>query len=403
MQKKIIALAIASAFVAPVAMAESSFYGSMDGGVRMQTYDDGTNPSYTTFSMKMGQYNTSRWGFKGVDDIGNGVKANVVVETSFVPAGVGANPDLNPTYYVANGNNGYSLVTAGGEPSLAQNNPFGLIFDRQATVGLESSTMGRFDMGWNYTASYDVIGTYDPMGYKFINTALAYTASDRARAGNVKYQIDVAGMHIIAEYDINDAFGGNVQQGNRAAQMGTGRAIGVTYAAAGFNVGAAYTTTDGDLVMGPMLSPNNKSTHFTVGGGYDFGAGKVSVGYAKKSMKFENYGNDANQTDMWIGGSFNVSSKAALSAAYYTRAYNDAMQQIGAVQAWTYAGMPGPMPAVAPGSADLKQNVVMLMGTYSLSKMSTLYVEYDSQDLKDGAMSAQVKASGFSAGLDVKF
>jgi hypothetical protein len=55
MQKKIIALAIASVFVAPVAMAESSFYGSMDGGVRMQSYDDGNSATEdtTTFSMKM--------------------------------------------------------------------------------------------------------------------------------------------------------------------------------------------------------------------------------------------------------------------------------------------------------------------------------------------------------------
>jgi predicted porin len=89
------------------------------------------------------------------------------------------------------------------------NNPFGLIFDRQATVGLESSTMGKFDMGWNYTTSYTVIQSYDPFNYKFNAIALAKGAADQDRAGNVIYQIKLGDINLMAEYDINNAYGGS--------------------------------------------------------------------------------------------------------------------------------------------------------------------------------------------------
>ena len=60
MQKKIIALAIAAAFAAPVAaMADVTMYGALDGGFRHQTNDSdsaaaGFKGTGTTDSMQMG-------------------------------------------------------------------------------------------------------------------------------------------------------------------------------------------------------------------------------------------------------------------------------------------------------------------------------------------------------------
>ena len=128
MQKNIIALAIAAACAAPVAaLADVTIYGSMDGGLRHQTNDAAA--AGTTDSMQMGQYNTARWGFKAVDDLGDGMKANVVLETSLAPGGVGANTDMTSGVQCCN------CVS----PSMQANpsNPFGLIFDRQATIGVE--------------------------------------------------------------------------------------------------------------------------------------------------------------------------------------------------------------------------------------------------------------------------
>jgi predicted porin len=84
---------------------------------------------------------------------------------------------------------------------------------------------------------------------------------------------------------------------------------------------------------------------------------------------------------MWVGGSYNVSGKTAVTAAY-NKASNSG----------DYLN-------------DNKTNVLMAMVTYSLSKKSTVYAEFDSQknDAGTGAVGAERKIQGLALGLDVKF
>lgn len=353
MQKKIIALAIVAAFAAPVAaQADSSFYGSMDGGLRHQTNEGAAG---TTDSMKMGQYNTSRWGFKGVDDLGDGMKANVSLETSFVPYGVGGNPDMN------------SAAPANFTGVNSTNNPFGLIFDRQATVGLEGG-FGKADMGWNYTTSYTVIQSYDPFNYKFNAIALAKGADQQDRAGNVTYSKALGDLTVMAEYQINNAYQ------SRQPTTGTGRAIGVTYAAGAINAGASYTTQEASA------GTDDANTHVTAGAGYNYGDGKVSVGYARKATKTT--ASDSTANNMWVGASFNMSPKMTVTAAYYNKATNTG----------------------AAGADDATTKTTIAMLTYAMSKKTTAYFEADRSVAKAAAAgSLDVVTSGFSAGLDVKF
>jgi predicted porin len=355
MQKKIIALAIAAAFAAPVAAtADSMFYGSMDGGLRHQSNEGAAG---TTDSMKMGQYNTSRWGFKGVDDLSDGMKANVVLETGFVPYGVGGNPDMN------------SAAPANFSGVNSTNNPFGLIFDRQATVGLEGG-WGKFDMGWNTTASYDLIKTYDPMDYKFVGIAKASGAAFAARAGNIRYSTKIDSLVVMAEYDIANGYQ------TRQPSTGTGRGAGFSYTMGDINFGAAYTAKEADV---QTVNYDNSATHVTAGGSYNYGAGKVSVGYAKKATKTTV--NDNTITDMFAGASYNMSDKAALTVAYYSRATNSG----------------------AANAADSTATTTMLQATYGLSKKTTLYVEADRNVTNAGGGATDVLMNGISAGLDVKF
>ena len=354
MQKKIIALAIAAAFAAPVAaMADSSFYGSMDGGLRHQT-NDTIAAGGTTDSMKMGQYNTARWGFKGVDDLGDGMKANVVLETGFTPYGVGGNPDMN------------SAAPANFSGVNSTNNPFGLIFDRQAQVGLEGG-FGKADMGWGYTTSYTVIQSYDPFNYKFNAIALAKGADQQDRAGNVTYSMQTGDVKVLAEYQIANGYQ------SRQPSTGTGRAIGATYASGPINAGFAYTAQEASVGV------DDSNTHMTVGAGYNYGDGKVSVGYAKKATKTA--ANDSTATNMWIGADYNMSAKMAVTGAYYSKAANTGVA----------------------GADDSTTKVTMAMVTYSLSKKTTTYFEADRKVTNAGGGAADAVTSGFSAGLDVKF
>jgi len=352
MQKKIIALAIAAAFAAPaVALADVTMYGSMDGGFRHQTNDAAS--AGTTDSMQMGQYNTARFGMKGSDDLGDGMKANVVLETSLAPPGVGSNTAIS----------GPQAVTS----DFSSANPFGLLFDRQATIGL-SGGWGSFDMGWNYTTSFKVIKSFDPFDYKYLGVAQAKTADYTDRTGNLTYTGKFGDVTVLAEYDVTNA------TKTTQPSTGAGRAVGVMYASGPINVGASYTAIESSV------GSDTPVTHVSLGGGFKFGDGKVSVGYAKKATKTT--ASDSTQADMWLGASYNVSSKIGATAAYYSRASNTG----------------------AAGASDSTSKVAMIGVTYNLSKATQLYLETDkTTTVAAAAGSPDVITTGTSFGLSTSF
>ncbi|MEW7981413.1 MAG: porin [Candidatus Sedimenticola endophacoides] len=72
MNKKIIALAVAAAFVAPAAMADTTLYGRIN--THVVSSDDGTNDEWDV------EDNASRIGVKGSEDLGNGMTAVYQIE-----------------------------------------------------------------------------------------------------------------------------------------------------------------------------------------------------------------------------------------------------------------------------------------------------------------------------------
>lgn len=370
MQKKMIALAIAAAFAAPVAMAGVDMYGSMDGGLRHQTNDAAT--AGTTDTMQMGQYNTARFGFKGTDDFGDGMKATVILETSLAPGGVGANPYTNTS----------SSTTA--QADWNSSNPFGLLFDRQATIGV-SGGWGSFDMGWNYTASFKTIKTYDPFDYKYLAIAGAKSSDYADRAGSMAYGGKFGDVSVIAEYYVNN--GNKAQDVSSSTAPGKGRALAVNYASGPINAGFAYTVVEPGLVMvtttttaGPGVTQNDGITHMTAGAGYNYGDGKVSVGYAKKNTKtLVAADSDATDTNMWLGATFKMSPKVELTGAYYSNTKNSGVA----------------------GALDTTKKTMMVGVTYALSKATTAYFEVDKATSNNGTVDSIV--SGTSFGLNTSF
>ncbi len=81
-----------------------------------------------------GGKNTSRWGLRGVEDLGGGLKAVFQLESG-----------IN----IANGQ--------------FDDGP-GAIFDRRATIGLKNR-FGQITLGRNFTTTYDYMLQFDPMGY----------------------------------------------------------------------------------------------------------------------------------------------------------------------------------------------------------------------------------------------
>jgi predicted porin len=185
-----------------------------------------------------------------------------------------------------------------------------------------------------------------------------------------------------------------VNNGDKAAQPqgGTGRALGVAYASGPINVGFAYTAIEADKAAGF----DNATTHMTAGAGYNFGDGKVSVGYAKNTIKASGAGNPAvaedTNTNMWLGASYNLSSKATVTAAYYKNAA---------------VALSAPTSTVAvpvPGSGnEATKNTVMVGVTYALSKATALYFEMDRAVSNAGGAAIDATTVGTAAGLSTSF
>ena len=329
MQKKIIALAIAAVFAAPVAMAETAnvnVYGAIDGGLRSVT-SNGT--TMNTFGS--GTYNSNRWGFKGSEDLGDGMKAIFGLEGGF-NTGTGA--------------------TAGG------------LFDRNATVGLEGG-FGKVELGRQLTVVYKTIGTYDPLGYKFINIAGAKTAAHGERYNNdISYTGKFDAVTVMAEYAMGDQTAGD----GRAST----NAVGAGFASGDINVGGAYSKTK-------PASPATLSeeTHFTVGAGFKFGDAKVSAGYAKNTVTpAGTTGSDTVNTYTFLGGNFKASSAVNVLAAYYRQVAN-------------------------AGGADTTTSTIVAAATYSLSKRTNMYVELDKKSVDNSVTTTD--SSGYSLGLATTF
>ena len=139
MKKSLVAFAILGAF-ASAASAQSSvvLYGIVDASVTHSTNQNALG--HKKMAMENGQLNSSRWGLKGTEDLGNGLKANFRLESSI----------------------GVDTGTAGSGSTL---------FDRNATVGLSSKEIGSVDFGRQNNLAHDALAPFDPMNSAFLSTA----------------------------------------------------------------------------------------------------------------------------------------------------------------------------------------------------------------------------------------
>ncbi|WP_284078233.1 MULTISPECIES: porin [Herbaspirillum] len=245
MNKKVIALALLG-LGASVAHAQSSvtIYGIVDTSL---SYSSNVKNAAGTsngsrFGVESGSLSSSRIGFKGVEDLGGGLKALFVLE------------------------NGFNADTGGMGDSTR-------LFDRKSVVGLQGSfgtvTVGRQadyldDIGSKYTSAQ----SFGQNGQKGAHADNLDRTSTGRNDNSVRF--DTANL---------GGFTGSLYYafGEQAGQMSAGQAYGIggNYSNGSFGIGAGYFQSKLTNTTNGFQPGSSDVKTFTIGTSYQFGPAKL--------------------------------------------------------------------------------------------------------------------------------
>lgn len=294
MQRKIIAAAV-FASLPLIASAQSSvtIYGVADAAISRE--DNGAaNGSRTVVGT--GNQSGSRIGFKGVEDLGNGLKAAFQLEA------------------------GVAMDTGAADTAL---------FGRRAVVGLQGN-FGSLMIGRDYTPVADVAAATDIMGQGLYGTNLnAFGTNKLTRriSNSVNYRSNsMGGLVFGAAHGLGETLTGPSQDltGVSAAYTNGPVYVGAAYqvferVAAGDDkeliVGAGFKFADfevkGGYIRADPNGANNKFEQINLGASYTMAANKFFLQLQQNEIETGAKGNE------WaVGYTYSLSKRTNVYAAY---------------------------------------------------------------------------------------
>ncbi|ACB64555.1 porin Gram-negative type [Burkholderia ambifaria MC40-6] len=341
---------MAGLLAASGAMAQGSvtLYGIVDQSIRYTTHANASNDA--SVQMANGAITNSRWGLKGSEALGGGLKAIFQLESGFEPQ----NGQLD-----------------------------GALFGRYAYVGL-ASDWGTVKLGRQATEAFNLFGDLDPL------TVGNYTANmwpyllTQGRASNtVSYDGTFGGLDVGASY----GFGGVAGSLGANAYWGTH----VSYTLGGLMVGATYQQVR-DL--------NSRAQQaWGAGARYAIGAATLYAGYLGgidrtgmldrqllnapgRDVSYGSFADNPRRDAIFYTG---VSVKVTPAVSVTGVAYYDDIRNVNGV-----AGNGG------------KRYTGVLEAEYALSKATQVYATLDYNRVTGGAfteMPGRGNQTGLAAGL----
>ena len=283
MQGKLLAVALFAAFpLASMAQSSVTVYGIMDAAIARE--DTGAPAGQRTV-INSGNQSSSRLGFKGTEDIGNGLKAVFNIEA------------------------GVALDTGAADAAL---------FGRRAVVGL-AGDFGSLMLGREYTPIADVAKETDVFGQGFYGSNLNAFGTNRLTrriSNSVNYKSNsMSGFKVGAAYSA-----GEVNTG----PSGTLKGIMADYNNGGFYVGAGYHTFE------RLVSGNDKE--MIVGAGFKTGAFEFKGNYMEADPEGAN--NKFEQVN--IGAAFTMDAHKFF-ANYQTDKLETGAKANGLAVAYSYS------------------------------------------------------------------
>ena len=271
MKKTLLALALFGAVAGTASAASVTLYGTVDVGFGMTSVAGDHNARYeaakmndTTFTLDSGNNSASKFGLKGVEELGNGMVVGFQLENGFS---------------ADDGTLGNGGRLFGRESRLFLQTDFGTFsFGRMGTLVSDNGT-------------YGILADLSPMGSgwgSIIGNQNLVFASNAGRVDNaVVYESpDLYGAKVYAQYSFKtDGKDGAGVEGKPSADRYA--ALGATYKVGGLGfIGAFDYTDEGSL----SVAHGKDQMTFTLGANYD-------CGFATTYLAAQ-YFKDAN----WVGG-----------------------------------------------------------------------------------------------------
>lgn len=273
MKKTLLALALFGAVAGTASAASVTLYGTVDVGFGMTSVAGDHNARYeaakmndTTFTLDSGNNSASKFGLKGVEELGNGMVVGFQLENGFS---------------ADDGTLGNGGRLFGRESRLFLQTDFGTFsFGRMGTLVSDNGT-------------YGILADLSPMGSgwgSIIGNQNLVFASNAGRVDNaVVYESpDLYGAKVYAQYSFkNDNLDENDNGVEGKSSANRYAALGATYKVGGLGfIGAFDYTDEGSL----SVAHGKDQMTFTLGANYD-------CGFATTYLAAQ-YFKDAN----WVGG-----------------------------------------------------------------------------------------------------
>lgn len=337
-----------------VSPSSFSIYGTIDAGVRHVTNTSAAGES----TLKMGsngEYYNNRLGFKGTEDLGDGMNVHFHLESGF--------------------------NTGAGELDNKDNR----LFNRISSVGF-AGPWGSLDVGRQPSVSCKAVYAYEPFQYRYVHiiplagavagnndgrVSRPFGTVDGPRFSNaIQYLGEFAGFTASAEYSMGEVAGNN--------NAASAKAVGLGYTDGTFTIGGAYTRQKPNV--GTIAAPDYRNQdQVTFGGAYKMGAIRIAGGYLNTRTETAVTSDAKN---IWIGVRYDATSIISLTTGYYRTTLESAQREIA------------------------RRNLFIVGATYSLSARTSLYADID-QAVLHGVVAlpsgGQTRQTGMSLGISHMF
>lgn len=358
------------------AQSSVTLYGVLDIGYGFESVQAGsddaifvnTGDSRSQFAMASGQQLGSRWGIKGIEDLGNGLKLNFVYE---------------------------SAITANTGQSTG--------FTRQSTLGLVDDRWGTMDLGRRVSPGTQAFDGVDPFEFSFGQSSLTSSmGATFVRLSNMMAYTspNLAGFNVYAGWSFDTGLL-VLNSPETASTFGTSNkfralSLGVRYAAGGWLLSGIY-----DAYYSPSGANSAAVKQWSAGGTYDFQVVKLHAAFGQ-SIDGQVNGTGVLGNIETTGGDSNTIGAIFYRPGARTNQWMFGVTVPTGASSKVFASLQQKRPGGNYDNASrVNQTTASLGYTYALSRRTEVYAYYSY--MRAPSMFKDARAQGVGAGVRHSF